>query len=676
MTLAGTTLGGWGQFAVLIALVGVPLSVPGLQTTSYGGWPALGFAVALYIAAGRAGRWWAFAALTVVVGPALALSYDVSPVLGFIGSLSVTVPALLTAWLLGADEGRLRLERVEVVRYHAVTALSSLLCGITGALTVASLQKPLGVLLTGLMSMLAALTAQLVVLPLLMRSPRDRVADAGQVELTVERVLLVVVMGAVFWPDSRLGLAFLVFPLLGWAALRASRLETHVQLFLVAVSAYVLTFVGHGPLAGRLSGLPDDLAPAVLYLFIATACYLTVPLALTVERLVSVTGQATRAATTVERMLDSATGTLFIATDGLGRITHYNAGAENTLGYAPEQVVGHSPSMLHTQDEVVRQAAHFGVPPEHAAVVVAQVASGERRDWEFHHQDGSVRMISLSLSEITDPSGKITGYIATGEDITERLRAQEALLAALDREHASVLRLQEVDHVKQELVSNVSHELRTPITSISGYTELLADGDLGELNRLQIDAVQRIGRNTSRLGLLVEDLLTLSRAESGTLEFAGHQVDLRRVAGEAFEMVEDLVRVRSLDVQLAVPEHPVVVQGDAPGLERVATNLLSNAIKFTPDGGRVSISVDAVPPTAVLEVTDTGMGIPEEDQQHLFTRFFRASAATEQAIQGTGLGLSIVHAIVTRHGGQVSITSTPGEGTTVRATFPLVAHPV
>ncbi len=663
----------WARYGALLLLVAVPVSVPGLQTTSYGGWPAAGIAVVLFLAAGRRDRWAVVAAATLVVGSALAVSYDVAVWLGWLGGLSVTLPALLTAHLLEPKgRPRLWLENVQVVPYHLITALSGLACGLASALTVIVIESPRHVLLTGLMSFLAALTAQLTVLPLVMRSPRDRVAPAGQVELTVERVLLVGVMWAVFWPDSRLGIAFLVFPLLGWAALRASRRETHVQLFAVAAAAYVLTFLGHGPLAKGMKGLPDDLAPALLYLFIAAACYLTVPLSMTVERLVRVTDQATRAASTIERMLDSATGTLFIATDVLGQITHYNSGAANALGYTFEEVVGHSPKMFHTADEIARQAQHYGVPPDHNQVVLAQVGSGERRDWEFRHKDGSVRITSLSLSEILAPSGYVQGYIATGEDITERMRAQEVLEAALDREHASVLRLQEVDHVKQELVSNVSHELRTPITSISGYTELLAEGDLGDLSPPQVDAVERIGRNTERLGVLVEDLLTLSRAEAGELALAGDEVDLRAAVREAYDLMQEQGLSRSLGTRLRLPETPVVVRGDGAALERVAVNLISNAVKFTPDGGRVTVRVKVEDDRAVLEVADTGMGIPEQDQEHLFTRFFRAPAATEQAIQGSGLGLSIVHAIVTRHAGEVTVASTLGVGTTVRVLLPVV----
>ena len=528
---------------------------------------------------------------------------------------------------------------------------------------------PRDALIAGLMSFLAALTAQLVVLPLINQTAGRRAA-ARSGELVVQRVLMAAVTLAVFWPDTRLAVAFLIFPILGWAAVRATRREAHVQLFLVCLTAYALTFMGRGPLAGTMRGVPDPLAPGLVYLFVAAACYLIVPLSLTVERLFTMTGQATRSATTLERLLDSASGTVIIATDAVGRITHYNAGAQQLLGYTADEVMGRNPEMFHTRQEIARHAEHFGVPVDHTRVVLAMVEAGARRDWEFTHKDGSKRMTSLTLSAVTEPDGKVVGYIGAGEDITERLKVQDALMAALDREHASVLRLEEVDHVKQELVSNVSHELRTPITSISGYAELLTDGSLGSLNHAQQDAMQRIGRNTARLGLLVEDLLTLSRAESGKLELEHDEVDLRDVVHESRELIDELVRSRTLDLRIELPAEPVVIVGDGQALERVVMNLLSNAIKFTPDDGRVTVSVSQNGEGAQLVVTDTGMGISAEDQKHLFTRFFRSTAATEQAIQGTGLGLSIVHSIVSQHGGAVSVDSAMGRGTKVTVLLP------
>ena len=662
------------QRAGLLLLLGVPLWAPVLKATSFGGWPAVGVAAALFLLARRRAVWLVALAELAVVGVALALHYDVAPWAGLLGGLAVVLPALLTGHLLTRGWTQaFRLEEADSMRYHAVTAAAALLCAVLSSAAVAAALDPADAALTGLMAFLASLTAQLVVLPLLV--PRHgRPAAGSALELGVQRVLLAGVTVVVFWPDLHLATAFLVFPVLGWAAIRATRLEAHVQLFAVSTAAYALTVYGHGPLSGNLRGVPDALGPALLYLFVAAACYLIVPLTLNVDRLFSMTGQATRAATTIERLLDSASGTVIIATDELGRITHFNAGAQQLLGYPPEEVLGRTPAMFHSPEEITRHAQHLGVPEDHTQVVLAMVGRGERRDWEFVQRDGSRRMISLSLTEVTEADGRVVGYIGAGEDITERLRVQGTLLAALEREHASVLRLEEVDHVKQELVSNVSHELRTPITSISGYAELLGDGALGELNPEQEDAVHRIERNTTRLGLLVEDLLTLARAESGRLELERVELDLRTVLDDARELLDELLRGRSLELLLDITTEPVPVLGDPRALERVVMNLLSNAVKFTPDGGQVSVSVHRVAEGGALVVGDTGMGISTADQEQLFSRFFRSAAATEQAIQGTGLGLSIVHAIVTQHGGTATVDSAPGRGTTVRVVLPLVRH--
>ena len=661
----------WLRGGSLLALVALSLSLPGVQPTSYGGWPAIGFAAALYVLAGPARRLAVSGSLLVVVTVALTFSYDVSPPVAAAGSLAVWVPALFTGVLLTGDRaGGLRPGDVDGVRYYLVTLGSGLLCGVMSGPLVAVVLTPRDAVVAGVMSALAAVTAQLLVLPLFLpRSDRGPVATSG--ELLLQRVLLIVVTLAVFVPDTRLAIAFLVFPLLGWAAVRASRREAVFQVFAVGVTAYVFTASGFGPLAGSMRGLPGELIPALVYTFVAAASYLIVPLALGVEQLSAMTGEATRSALTLERLLDSVRSTVIIATDAQGRITHYNPAARKLLGYPPRQVLGRSPARFHTAEEIARHAAHFGIPADYTSVVLAMVEAGESRDWEFRHRNGSARVASLTVSAVAEPDGTVVGYIGAGEEVTERLRAEEALRAALDREQASVRRLEEVDHVKQELVSNVSHELRTPITSISGYAELLSDGTLGELGPRQVDAVRRIERNTSRLGLLVEDLLTLSRAQAGTLELEPAPIDLRDVVRDGHDVLDDLLRDRDLRVCVDLPATPVELLGDAPALERVVVNLLGNAIKFTPDGGQIDLVVRAVGPDAQLVVRDSGIGIPLEDQEHLFTRFFRSSAATSLAIPGTGLGLSIVLSIVEGHRGRVAVESAPGAGTAVTVLLPV-----
>ncbi|ROR91336.1 ATP-binding protein [Nocardioides aurantiacus] len=659
---------------VLTVVLLVLLAAPGVFDLSraYAGWPAFGLAVAVLLDVPRGRRRWAATALVVLSALPISFSYGAPLLLGAVGALALALPALLVATHL------LRGEHTRPGALVEVDSLRFLVVVLSGAALNSVLPTVVGIgdgIPSGLealvVSFVAATTAQLVVLPQLVLTS-DRPPSAGTLELWSQRLVLTVVFLAVFWPRSAVGLAFLVLPAIGWAAVRATQRETHVQTFLVCVGAFALNLLGRGPYADPA---PDGLAAAasasLVYAFVLAVCFGTVPLALVVSRLSSMTTYAERSSSAIELMLESATGTLFIAVDETGRTTHWSAGAARTLGWTSAEMLGRSPAELNPQEEVDRHAAYFGVPPTHAAALHAMVDTGERRDWAYRHRDGGTVMVSLTISQITEPSGRVAGYIASGEDATERIETQRTLEAALERERESVLRLQEVDHVKQELVSNVSHELRTPITSISGYSELLSDGSLGELNRQQLDALARIERNTTRLGLLVEDLLLLSRAEAGHLQLERRPTDLRHVAQESYDLVSPTVAQRDLQLDLDVPDAPVTVLGDPDALERVVTNLTGNAIKFTPDGGRVTVTVSRSGRDALLLVSDTGIGISEEEQAQLFTRFFRSSRVVEEAIQGTGLGLSIVDAIVTRHGGTVRVTSAIDRGTRVTVTLPL-----
>ncbi len=665
-----------GQVVLLVVVV-VLLALPRLfPDSAYAGWPSIGFAVALLLREPAHRRWWTVGLLTVLVTPSISLSYEVPPYLGVVGALALTLSAQFVAsrLLRGRHTGPGRLVQVDGVHFLAVTLGGAALNSVLPAIMVLLERSPLDALVITMTTALAVLTAQLVVLPLFLRTT-DRPPSADAWERWVQRASLLAIFLVVFVLGDSTTLAFLVLPAVGWASVRATQRETHLQVFLVGCTAYALTASGLGPFVDPSpERLPVGLDGAQVYLFLLALTYGTVPLALTVDRLFSMTGEATRAATTVEQLLHSAAGTMFIASDAQGRITHYNTGAQEVLGYPPEAVLGRSPRMFHSEREIARQAHDMGVPADYVTVVREMVRRGTQRDWEFVHLDGTRKTTSLTLSTLADADGRVTGWIATGEDVTERLRAQQALVTALDREHASVLRLQEVDQVKQELVSNVSHELRTPITSISGYAELLADGSLGDLNEEQQDAVRRIWRNTSRLGMLVEDLLTLSRAESGRLDLERRPVDLAAVVQDSLELLREVLGDRDLGLAVDLGVQPLLVAGDAVALERVVTNLVTNAVKFTPDGGHVRVGLHVegplASPVAVLRVADTGLGISEEDQRQLFTRFFRARDATDNAIQGTGLGLSIVHSIVTQHDGEVLVDSSPGMGTTMTVRLP------
>lgn len=237
------------------------------------------------------------------------------------------------------------------------------------------------------------------------------------------------------------------------------------------------------------------------------------------------------------------------------------------------------------------------------------------------------------------------------------------------RQARLITELRVLDERKDAFVATVTHELRTPLTSILGYTEMLTDGDGGELSPLQRRGVTAILRNAHRLNDTVADLLLLDRANN-TVGESAVRVNLAEVTATLHAEFEPPARGRELTLTGEADE--VWVDGDVRQLERVLRNLLDNAMKFTGPGGAIGYRLRAAGTAAVLTVTDTGIGIPEADLAGLFTPFHRAVNAMDRAVQGSGLGLAIVRNIVAEHGGTVTAESRLGRGSTFTVTLPAV----
>jgi signal transduction histidine kinase len=231
-------------------------------------------------------------------------------------------------------------------------------------------------------------------------------------------------------------------------------------------------------------------------------------------------------------------------------------------------------------------------------------------------------------------------------------------------------RLQELDQLKDEFIAAVSHELRTPLTSIIGYVELMGEEHAGELSPDQRKFAQVIGRNAERLLHLVGDLLFLSRIQSGEMAMEFRGTDLVAIATGAVEGMRPEAQRRHVDLILSATAVPCFA-GDPARIAQLLDNLISNAVKFTPEAGKVEVKLGVDGDHAVLAVTDTGMGIPADDRERIFERFFRTESATRQAVPGTGLGLTISKAIVEAHEGTIAIDSEQGRGTTFRVCLPL-----
>jgi signal transduction histidine kinase len=232
--------------------------------------------------------------------------------------------------------------------------------------------------------------------------------------------------------------------------------------------------------------------------------------------------------------------------------------------------------------------------------------------------------------------------------------------------------VQEANRLKTEFVTVVTHELRSPLTSIAGYIELLLEEDY-EGAEARRDYLQIVKRNAYRLLELSNDLLDIARIEAGKLELKRVPLDLGGVIYEVSGALRPQIEAKGQHLRLDLAAHLPVVTGDPERVTQILLNLVSNAHKYTPPGGSITIATRAERTGVCIAVQDTGIGLSAEEQQQLFTKFFRAQHPLVREAGGTGLGLAIVHALVALHGGTITVVSAPGQGSTFNVTLP-AAH--
>lgn len=235
-----------------------------------------------------------------------------------------------------------------------------------------------------------------------------------------------------------------------------------------------------------------------------------------------------------------------------------------------------------------------------------------------------------------------------------------------------VTREREIDEMKSNFISLVSHEMRTPMTSILGFSSYLLSGKLGELSDQQRTAADSIHRQARRLSAIISDFLDVARIESGRIKLRAEPVPLRDVTAKVLAELSPQAQEKNLSLRLDGPPDgsEVYARGDEQRLAQVLTNLVGNSLKFTGEGGTVSVRIRRQETTVVVEVEDTGCGIPPEELPRIFDRFYQVERVVERRTGGTGLGLAIVKNIVEAHGGEVAVRSELGKGTVFRFTLP------
>ncbi len=228
------------------------------------------------------------------------------------------------------------------------------------------------------------------------------------------------------------------------------------------------------------------------------------------------------------------------------------------------------------------------------------------------------------------------------------------------------------NRVRANFVSMVSHELRTPLNSVHGFIDLLLQGYMGELNKEQNKYLGFAQEGVQQLVSIVEDILFITRSDSGQFEIKQQEIDFRVLANQVLTGLQPQALKAGVILDEDIPTPAPILNVDPQRMKQVLNNLVTNAIKFTPPGGTVTIRVRPHNERfVIISVSDTGFGIPVEDQPHIYERFYQSNHALQSKIGGYGLGLSIAKVIVEQHGGEMSFDSVVDKGTTFYFTAPM-----
>lgn len=347
-----------------------------------------------------------------------------------------------------------------------------------------------------------------------------------------------------------------------------------------------------------------------------------------------------------------------VITDSKGDIQYVNPKFSEVTGYAREDVLGRNPRILKSD-----------VTPPQTHQDLWETLSG-KREWvgEFcnRKKNGELFWELASISPITDELGNVTHYVAVKENITERKQFEQQLAVARDQALES-------SRLKGQFLAKMSHEFRTPLGGILGYAELFLSGAFGALDDEQRTAIRNIIDSARYLSGMVNELLDEAQIESNTIRLHPEPFALGALLERIRSSMAVLAESKGLRIVTTIsPDLPEVLVGDEKRLQQVLINLVGNAIKFTSVG---EIRLDVLRPNAThwaMRVSDTGIGIPESAQAYVFDSFRQVNASLAGDHRGTGLGLSIARQLVELMGGQISLESEIGRGSTFTVLLPII----
>lgn len=337
-----------------------------------------------------------------------------------------------------------------------------------------------------------------------------------------------------------------------------------------------------------------------------------------------------------------------VITDAEGIILYANKAVETITGFAVDDIIGKKAGSKELWGGNMEKDIY--VDFWKTIKIDKKPFSGVFRN---KRKDGREYDASAHVSPILDKKGGVIYFVGIERDVTREL---------------------DIDRAKTEFVSLASHQLRTPLSAINWYTEMLLDGDAGKINKEQREYLNEIYKGNKRMVALVSALLNVSRLDLGTFQIEPSPIKLCEVVDDVANEMKHMMEEKKITFSNMCPIDNPSISADPKLLRIIIQNLLSNAVKYTPDGGKISVSMTYSPKSIkeafVIKVTDNGYGIPEKQKDKIFTKLFRADNVRALDTEGTGLGLYIIKSIMEESGGQVGFESKEGKGTTFTVTIP------
>ena len=234
-----------------------------------------------------------------------------------------------------------------------------------------------------------------------------------------------------------------------------------------------------------------------------------------------------------------------------------------------------------------------------------------------------------------------------------------------------IIQLKKLDKIKSNFLSVTSHELRTPMSVIKGYIQMMLKGNLGTISNEQKKALEIVLRNSNQLDTLIQDILDISRLESGTMKFIPERTNVKNMLEQTIETMQSIADTKNIKISISLEENTPDLIIDQERVKQVIVNLLNNAIKFSYEGSIITIFARKTADYVLFEIQDFGRGIPKDKQDKIFEIFYQVDSERDRKIGGVGLGLAISRGIILSHGGNIWVESEPGKGSTFRLTLPI-----